>query len=294
MVRNTQLLLLGLILGASLGQSTSTAQETKKYLLQYKLKPGETIISKVVHVAETRTKMSGQEENSSSRTSSEKEWKVIDVNGDGEMTFEYRINRVSLTQSVGEDQEFSYDSDGDGEVPDIFKPVAETVGKTLATVTINSQGQVLERDKELKTPQLGMGELTLPLPDYAIAVGERWSVPRELRVKMESGIYKKIKVRELYTLQKVSTGVATISIVTQPLTPVSDPAVESQLIQQLSKGELRFDVDQGRLLSKRLDWSEEVVGFRGAETSLRYDGKFVEEILTGSNRTARRLGSQGR
>ncbi|MEM8734158.1 MAG: hypothetical protein AAGG44_08045 [Planctomycetota bacterium] len=272
--------------------SAAAAQEAnpQTYKLTYKLQKGEEIVTQVEHFAETRTKMSDTEESSSSRTQSEKVWSVTDVNEKGEMTFEYRINQVQLTQSVGSGEAISYDSASDEEVPDVFKPVAETVGRPLATVTINPRGQVVDRDKELKTPQLGMGELTIPLPEEAVAIGGRWSVPREVRVKLESGAYKKIKVRELYTLEKVATGVATIRIVTQPLTPVNDPAVESQLIQQLSKGELKFDIDKGRLIAKRLDWSEEVVGFRGPETSLRYDGKFVETLLP-QKRTASRKSS---
>jgi hypothetical protein len=267
----------------------SVAQDNQgqKYQLQYKMQAGETIVTRVEHFAETRTTMAEHDESSRSQTTSQKVWEVTSVDAEGNMTFDYRIDSVRLSQSVGDDEPQTYDSTKDSEVPDMFRPVAETVGKTLATISINQQGQVLNRDKELQTPQLGMGDLTIPLPAYAIAVGDRWSVPREMRVKLESGEYKKIKVRELYTLEKVATGVATIRIVTQPLTPVNDPAVEAQLIQQLSKGEIRFDMDRGRLLSKRLDWSEEVVGFRGPDTSLRYDGKFIEE-LQDMQRTAAR------
>src|SRR5690606_7350721 len=111
----------------------------------------------------------------------------------------------------------------DTEAPDMFKHVAETVAQPLATVTINPRGQVIHRDSKLKNPQLGMGELTLPLPEEALAIGAQWSVPREARVKSEAGVHKTIKMRELYTLEKVSAGVATIRIESQPLTPVSDP-----------------------------------------------------------------------
>jgi len=131
-----------------------------------------------------------------------------------------------------------------------------------------------------------MGELTLPLPKDPIAIGERWSVPREIRVKLESGKQKSIKVREVYTLDKVATGVATLLIRTEVLTPVKEQAVRAQLIQQLSQGKIKFDIDRGRLISKNLDWQEEVVGFRGADTSLNYDGRFTEELQ--SKRTAAR------
>ncbi len=260
--------------------------QSPKYEIRYKLQAGETLISKVTHFAETKTRMAEHDEASSSRTVSTKAWDVQSVDNEGNMTFEYRIDAVSLAQTVGEGEELKYDSQVDTEIPDIFKQVAATIAKPLAVVTINPRGQVVKRDKEQKAPMLGMGELTIPLPDDLVAIGGQWSVPREMRVKLESGAFKTIKVRELYTLEKVSAGVATIRIETQPLTPVHDPAVESQLIQQLSKGTLKFDLDRGRLISKKLDWSDEVVGFRGPDTALRYDAEFTEELQIDTEQTA--------
>ena len=268
-------------------------QQDRSYKLRYKLNTGEKIVTKVTHFADTRTKMSDHEETSTSRTTSEKVWEVRSVNAQGEMTFVYRIDSVELAQRVGDDEELTYNSKTDNEVPDMFKSVAETVAKPLATITINPRGQVIERDKETPAPELGIGDLTIPLPETAVAIGGQWSVPRDLRVKSKNGIHRKIKVRELYTLQKVSAGVATIRIVTQPLTPVNDPSIEAQLIQQLSAGEIKFDLNRGRLLSKRLDWSDEVVGFRGPETSLRYDAKWVEQLID-TRRTAAKAGADNK
>ena len=257
-----------------------------KHALKYKLRAGESLYSKVIHFAETRTKMSDHEESSSSRTTSEKVWEVKSVDAKGNMTFEYRILSVDLAQRVGDKDEIKFNSQTDDIAPSVFKKVAETVNKPLGTITINPRGQVTNRDNDTKNPQLGMGELTIPLPEEPIAVGSEWSVPREMRVKLEDGSQKTIKVRELYTLEKVSAGVATIRIESQPLTPVNDPAVESQLIQQLSKGQIKFDIDRGRMLSKQLDWSEEAIGFRGDNTSLKYDARFTEELLTTVPKTA--------
>lgn len=268
-------------------QAKLNAQDSKsQVLLRYKLQPGEKLVSRVTHFAQTRTQMAGHNEDSNSRTTSVKVWEVKSVSPEGDMTFEYRIDSVNLAQSVGEGEEIHFDSEKDTEVPDIFRQVADTIAKPLATITINGQGQVIKRDNDLNAPKLGIGELTIPLPEEPVKVGGNWSVPRELRVKLDNGMYKKIKVRELYTLDKVSAGVATLRIETQPLTPVTDPAVEAQLIQQLSRGKIKFDLDNGRLMSKELNWSDEVVGFRGPETALQYDAEFTEELLPESIRTA--------
>lgn len=290
--------LLAVLVGSLTASKTAFAQSTlttprgivpssdAKYLIQYKLRAGEKLYSKVVHFAETRTKMSDHEESSSSRTTSEKVWEVKSVDAKGSMTFEYRVLSVDMAQKVGDKEEFTYNSQTDEKAPDIFKKVAETINTSLGVVTINPRGQVTNRDNETKSPQLGMGELTIPLPAEPIAVGSEWSVPRDMRVKLEDGTHKTIKVRELYTLEKVSAGVATIRIESQPLTPVNDPAIESQLIQQLSKGTIKFDLDRGRMLSKQLDWAEEAIGFRGDDTSLKYDARFTEELLTEAPKTA--------
>ena len=265
-----------------------TAAEKDEHLLRYKLQAGEQVVSRVTHFADTHTVMSGVAEESSSRTTSEKVWEVEKVDDDGNMTFVYKIKFVSLAQSVGDGEELKYNSKIDIDVPDIFAQVAKTVDKPLATITINPRGQVTGRVEDKKLPQLGFGGLTIPLPEEAVAVGGSWSVPREMRTKLDDGTYKRIKVRELYTLEKVSAGLATIKLVSQPLTPISDPAVEAKVMQQLNQGTIKFDIDRGRLVRKELNWQEEVIGFRGADTSIRYDAKFTEELVVPTTKTARR------
>lgn len=262
--------------------SISAQQKVK---LEYKLKPKERIVSKVFHQADTQTNISGSNEESSSQTTSVKVWEVQSVDKDS-ITFVYSIDSVDMKQSIGEEEAVQYNSQTDKDAPKVFQRVAETVRQPLATITIDRVGEVLKRDKELKSPLMGIGDLTVPLPKEPVAQGAEWQVNRDLRVRLDDGTYKVIKVRELYRLEKVSAGVATISMTSQPLTPVTDPSIEAQLVQQLSKGTIKFDIDSGRLLSKKLDWSESVIGFRGAESSMRYDATWSEELLPASPRTA--------
>jgi hypothetical protein len=81
-----------------------------------------------------------------------------------------------------------------------------------------------------------------------------------------------------YRLEKVQAGVATISVKTEILTPIDDAALKSQLVQQLSNGSIRFDLDAGRLLSKQLDWTENVIGFNGPESNMKYLARFTEKL----------------
>ena len=70
----------------------------------------------------------------------------------------------------------------------------------------------------------------------------------EIRIREKDGRQKTIKIRKQYKLMKIETGVATISVETQVLTPVNNSAIKAQLIQQLTNGTIKFDIDAGRIL----------------------------------------------
>lgn len=280
---------------AAAQQPVAAAQDASgKFILRHRLKAGEIIRTRTEHVANTVTRFQGTEDISESRSISDKVWEVKAVSPEGLMTFEYRLDAVEMFQKQNDKEEIVYNSRTDKEAPAVFSRVAETIAKPIAEVTIDATGTVIERDKESKLPPLGMGELAVPLPKEPVALGAQWSIPREIRVKLENGTHKTIKLREQYTLDKVSAGVATIVVQSQPLTPVEESSVEAQLMQQMSQGVIKFDIDNGRLISKQLDWDDEVVGFRGAETSLKYVARFTEEAVTEPARAASKSASSNR
>jgi len=259
------------------------------HTLRYKFKPSESVRYEVTHVAKTKTRLRGAEEVSQVHTTSEKLWKFTGQVTPNEMTFEHSVTKVDLMQQTGDKSELRWSSEAGGEPLVEFSKVAEQIGVPLSTVTINARGQETKRETHAGSEaQLGMGGLTIALPEEAIAVGGSWSVPREVKVRLENSEVKPIKVRETYTLEKVETGVASLSIRSEVLTPIEDESVKAQLVQQLSNGMIRFDIDNGRVLSKQLDWDETVVGFQGANSMMEYRARVTETLLDGLVRTARK------
>jgi hypothetical protein len=182
-----------------------------------------------------------------------------------------------MWQKLSDRPEVSYNSRTDKEVPPEYEFVASTLGKTLATVVVSPDGQIVKRDGS-PALNLGLGDIIMLLPPKPVKIGGRWYEPSEIQGRLSDGTVKRIKVRKLYTLEKVQTGVASISVRTEVLTPINDPKLESQIVQQLTNGTLRFDLDAGRLLSKQMDWDETVVGFNGADSQLKYLARITEEI----------------
>ncbi|TWU15114.1 hypothetical protein [Allorhodopirellula heiligendammensis] len=262
-----------------LGESVLTPSAAEKYQLRHQLTPDQTIRYKVTHVAKTKTRMNGTEEIANVYTTSVRSWKVQDVS-ENQITFDHQIDSVEMTQQNGDQDEIQWSSLTGEKPPAVFSIVAEQIGTPLSTVTIDPQGTELNREVHAGSQaSLGMGSLTLTLPSEPIAIGDRWMVPSEVKVRTEDQQVKTIKTRQVFTLKKVSAGVATIAIKSQTLTPIHSEALRAQVIQQLSNGAVRFDIDNGCLLSKELEWDETVVGFQGPGSMMEYRAKMDEELI---------------
>ncbi len=249
------------------------------YRLKYKWKQGETLRWRVVHLATTEATIRGTTQTSKVRTVSTKVWHVKNVDKDGNATFVHLVSDINAWQKVSDRPEVRYDSTKDKVAPPEFAMAAKTIGVPIATVTVSPTGRVIKRDHAASKLNLGLGGITLPLPEKPVTVGAEWFVPSEIRVRLEDGRSKRIAIRMVYTLRSVKTGVATIGVETQVLTPIDDPRVKSQLIQQLTRGEIKFDIDAGQVISRRIDWDETVVGFQGADSLMKYLARFTEELL---------------
>ncbi len=255
------------------------AEET--HLLRYKFTAGESITWKVRHLGTTEATVRGNTQTSKMRALSTKQWQVTDVDDEGNTTFVYSVANVDMWQKISGRPEVSYNSETDKTPPREYLQVAKSVGVPIATVKVSPSGKVIERDKAPVQANSGLGEIIMPLPVEPVKAGESWHVANEIRVRTEkNGRVERIKTRLVYTLQAVKTGVATISVRTEIVTPVDDPSIKSQLVQQLTNGEVKFDVDAGRVLSQHVDWDETVVGFSGDDSLMKYLARFTEELVT--------------
>lgn len=266
--------------------------EGKKHLLRYSLKPGQKLHFEVTHVAKTKTRIRGSEESSHVHTISRRHWDV-ESKENGVTRFAHFIDTVEMTQQQGDSEEVRWNSTSGEEAPVFFNKVSEQIGEKLSTITINDRGQEKNREDHGETSKasLGMGALTLAMPEEPLAIGDSWAVPREIKARTDDGMVKPIKIRELYTLEKVKSGIATLSVRSEPLTPMDDDAIKAQVIQQLSNGTIRFDIDAGHMLSKELTWDETVVGFQGANSMMEYRARMTERYLDDAppiTRTAKR------
>ncbi|MDA7949951.1 MAG: hypothetical protein MPJ24_00550 [Pirellulaceae bacterium] len=256
-------------------------QEEEKHLLQYSFQPDEKLRWEVTHLGITNTKIRGTQEQSETRSVATKLWEITEVDEEkGLFTLVHMVEKVSMRNKISGQEETLFDSQEDKEVPLQYRQVARGIGVPLATIVLNRQGQVVSRKAKIEQKlDLGLGHFTLPLPAERITAGTSWSSPHSIMVKETNGQSKEIKTRQRYKLLHVKNGLATIQIKTEVLTPVADPKIKSQLVQRLTDGQVVFDMLAGRVLSKTMDWDEDIVGFSGAESRLKYTAKYEEKLV---------------
>jgi hypothetical protein len=264
---------------------------TRSYKLRYKFKPGEALRWEVEHRVKVRTTISESTQTAETLSLSTKLWKVQSVDDKGNATLVHSVEHVSMWQKSDGRQETRYDSKTDAVPPPAYESVAKAVGVPLVELTLDPLGTVIKREEQYVQAAPLPENVTLPLPENAVAVGEEWTMPADITINLPAqGIMKKVKARQLYRLESVDDGVAAIHMETQVLTPVNDPVIESQLVQSKANGTVRFDIAAGRILSQQSDIDEHVAGFQGAGSNLHYVMRFTEKLLPDETRSV--LGPQ--
>ncbi|MBN2023119.1 MAG: hypothetical protein JW809_10030 [Pirellulales bacterium] len=272
-----------------LATSLAAGEEPATYLLRYKFTQGETLRWDVVHRGRIDATVSGSTKTTETVSKSIKAWRVKEITPDGSAVFEHSVEYVDMWHRLTDCAPVRYDSRKDAKPPRAFEQAAQRVGKPLCQITLDNRGKILGRKELIVGPaKVSEGEITMPLPEDPVAVGQTWSEKHDVTVPLETGGVKKILTLQKYALKDVRTGVATIEVATQILTPIDDPAIEAKLIERGSRGTVRFDVDAGRVLSQRMDLDKRVVGFRGAGSALNYLTRFTEQLLPVEGGLARR------
>jgi hypothetical protein len=302
------LVVLGVLTGAMAGAEDDLLMDLKNakqratqqtYQLQYQFRPGETIRYEVVQLTATNTRVGGildkvtnrpteVFDKAQTRSISTKVWKVVDVNDEGHATFVHMVEDVDMWSHLAGHREMRYNSKTDAKPPKGYESVAKNLGNPLTTVTIDATGKVIKRLDKKGYSGIKGEQIVDRVPPQPVRIGDQWYCPHEIIVADNNRRFHRIKTRKLYRLEKVSAGVATIHVKTQVLTPIDSPAIEAKLVKWLTEGDLKFDLDAGRVVALELNLDKKVMGFAGPNSCMEYLSRRTEKLLPAEQQTAQR------
>ncbi len=276
-------------------ENPSSVDQGKKYLLQYKFKLGEQLRYRVLHSTDIRSTVESTTQQAESKSESVKVWKVTDVLPNGEMEFIHVVESVKMSNRVPDRAKTEYDSQSDKTPPPGFEQAARAVGVPLSLIRIAPSGTIVEREEKHPQPPASVDmPITLQFSENPLAVGEKWDATYDVPSERKSGAKLKVRTRRVCTLKQVKSGIATITVEYQILTPVS-AFTESQLVDRLTKGTVRFDIERGRVISQNFEANRRILGFAGKTSSMHYRSRLEERLIHPDKNLARRSNrSQGR
>lgn len=255
----------------------ATAEEAAKTLLRYKFQPGEVLRWEVDQRMSVRNTMKGASEEAESKTVSLKAWKVVDVMPNGEIEFNNLVERLRMENQLPDRATMTYDSTKAEDAPPGFEDAARAVGVILSAIRMSPRGEVIDRDIKHHQPAADPHEqIVLLLPEEPVAAGDSWTQDSEINVPVGDG-QKRIKARRKHTLKSVKAGVATIATEFQVLSPTT-PELEGRLAHRMVKGEIRFDIQKGRVIAQRLNVDRRVLGFAGPASSMHLITRHEEKL----------------
>jgi hypothetical protein len=260
--------------------------DTKKYELRYKLKRGDVLRYEVTHRASIRSTIDTTTQAAQTKTDSVKAWKVTDLLPGGDIEFTSVVEKVHMVNQLPDKDPTEYDSTTDKIAPPGFEDAAKAVGVPLSVMRITSQGKVVRRDVKVRNQAAEDDAPIVPrLPEEKVSIGDTWDEPFEVQVKLDKTETKMIQTRRHHKLTDVKNGVATIAVTYQVLSPI-DAKIETQIVQRLMEGEVRFDIEKGHVLGQAMDIDKRIIGFAGPTSSMQYVMKMEEKLLQNEKKMA--------
>ena len=251
--------------------------------LAYKFRRGEVLRYAVRHSANIESTIEGTSQQAETTSESVKAWKVTDVLPNGDIEFVHVVEVVRMSNRVPNRARTEYDSKRDKTPPPGFEQAARAVGVPLSVIRIKPNGEIVSREEKHPQPEVTDDmPITLRLPDGPVSVGEQWDEGFDVEVDR-----KQVRTRRVCQLEAVQNGIATIAVEYQVLTPVS-ALVESQLVERMIKGTVRFDVAKGRIVSQQQDVDRRILGFSGDSSMMHFVSRLEERLLKPQEKVARR------
>ena len=261
------------------GRSGQAVDQNATYELRYKFRQDETLRWEVNHLVTVETAIQGTTQKAETGSRSTKTWRIISVDTEGNAVFVHSVEDVDMWQRVTGRQEIRYNSSTDDKVPPEYENVAASVGVPLSTITLSTVGEVIERNDRKGSKQEQHAIVTMPFPGHPVRIQDQWETPYVIPVRTPNGTLINIQARQVFRLEKVVAGLATISLDTEVLSPVKDPRIRAQLVQRLLGGTIKFDIDAGCVRRQRMELKESVLAFSGAESSMDYKARFTEDLV---------------
>lgn len=269
----------------------ATAPASMAVRLVYKFQPGQFIHYSGSSKVQYYTQLDEKTFPSSQTNETSTHIRVVTVDEQGVATIEPVLDRARMTAQMPDKKPVVFDSRTDDNSQPQFQAVRDSIGKSVARFQVSPAGKlvkaVIVESSAPKALQDAAERLEtrfpflLVLPATAISVGDKWREEYSV-VIVNEGLKQPVPLRRIYELNSVADGIARIKFRTLVLTPLNDPELEKQILQQTPSGTIEFDIERGLVRSYVANINRTSHNAFGPRTLLQVTGESTEKLVTES------------
>lgn len=296
----TVLWLSGMVSGLAQTPEATSPSETKpdtapatavspKHKLAYQFRVEHPVHYESLQRANIVAQSGETQDTSNNKTESRKHIRVLSVQPDGTAEVELIIDWVRMTQQFDDSPPTVFDTaKPDPALMKKFQQVVRSVGTPQFRLVCSPTGKVLKVTPLNAKP--GQPAPAIPadkfmfltqLPDQPIAIGETWSETFDTTVTVEdNNLQRTVSLKRTYKLEQVEKSQAEITFKTATLTPIKDPKVLVQLIQQTTFGRLTFDLEKGQVVRRKVETDGSEIGAFGPNSRFVSQSILLETLQT--------------
>jgi hypothetical protein len=239
---------------------------------------GQVLTTRVEHTTAVTETISGAPNEITSKLVITKNWRVLDVDADGNATIEQSLSSLKNEQNRP-GSALVFDSNDLAKSTPELKGMIKFINVPVAVIRVDRLGRVLEVKSGPKGKYDAEPPFVLVLPGQAVREGQAWLRPYTLTLDPPLGLGEKFQAEQLAKLIKIDGEKATIELSTTIKNPPTAAADKVPLLQKRLSGQLVFDIAKGRVESVRLGTDETVANHQGAGSSYRFMCNYTEQII---------------
>lgn len=277
---------------------TAEGEPAETYKLEFKFRPNQVLRYEVFNEQEVATTARDETEVQRNSTKTKRHHRVAaldDKSGaaDLELSIDWVYMKATWDKRDGTTPvPIEFQSDDPEKQPAKFKHVLATVGRPWATIRFRPTGNPLKvvsstvKSADAKTVASETGAdgaleaYLIVLPEHPVAVGDTWKERFNVVAQDENRNRSVVAIQRTYKLTAVDASRATIELKTAILSPITNPAIASQLLLREVAGKIVFDVERGLIISKEWSVQNTVVNpIPGVNSLMKGSGRYTENLI---------------
>jgi hypothetical protein len=234
---------------------------------------GSALVYKVDYTTTQAHTLKDTTSTAKSSTSVERRWKVLETDRNGSATLEMSLTRMAQERTTSSGAVWKFDTaDLKGSTPEMREAMLKFINTPIATVKVDPYGRVLGIKSVKGDPSAYSNEVPFvgTVPGVEMKPGLSWVREFDLTLAPPLGAGEKYKAVQKFTVTAVKGALVTVAMTSELKEKPKATGDMIPLWQMLPKGDLVWDMENGRLHSARLTVDEELRGHDGEGSHTRF------------------------